>query len=304
MTLILTVSGRESIWMLGDRRLSSKGRAPKDDGRKLMLLDTTDGTAILGYAGLGATAFGTEPADWMAAVLRGRNLSLEHSLGVLAEAMKKQLPRHLIQMPRPGRPAHTVLVKALLNGEVKLYTIDLVFSPDRTQLFFRYTRHVANDVRQQTPRIGLGGSGAQYLLRDKRWIRPLLRLVSAYERGQIAPVTLSDFLSELNFNSHLGTEDESVGPKSIVVWRNRKEGRFKGGGGHQYYEGRNRTDVTGALPLITQGTDLNKIIEVIMPRTLAMFDTLRAGGEPEEFDKDEINAELAKLPNEPDEQLR
>ena len=50
--------------MLGDRRLSYQGRPPKEDGRKMMFLETTDGVAILGYAGLGATAKGTEPADW------------------------------------------------------------------------------------------------------------------------------------------------------------------------------------------------------------------------------------------------
>jgi hypothetical protein len=50
-----------------------------------MFLETTDDVAILGYAGLGATALGTKPADWMSAVLRGRNLPLEKSLEVLAE---------------------------------------------------------------------------------------------------------------------------------------------------------------------------------------------------------------------------
>jgi hypothetical protein len=57
-----------------------------------MFLETTDGVAILGYAGLGATAGGTEPADWMAAVLRCRNFPLEQSLGILADAMKAQMP--------------------------------------------------------------------------------------------------------------------------------------------------------------------------------------------------------------------
>lgn len=95
MTLVLTVNGRETIWLLADRRLTYKGRPAKEDGRKVMFLETTDGVAILGYAGLGATALGTEPADWISAVLRSRNLPLEQSLGKLAEAIKKQLPRHL-----------------------------------------------------------------------------------------------------------------------------------------------------------------------------------------------------------------
>ena len=109
VTLVVAVNGPESIWLLADRRLSYKNRPPKDDARKVMFLETTDGVAILGYAGLGATALGTEPSDWMSAVLRGRNLPLEQSLGVLAEAMKKQLPRHIVRMPVDGRPAHNVV---------------------------------------------------------------------------------------------------------------------------------------------------------------------------------------------------
>ena len=110
VTLILTVNGPETIWILADRRLSYKGRRPKDDARKVMFLVTTDGEAILGYAGLGATARGTEPADWMSAVLRGRNLPLEQSLGILANALKAQFPRHMGNVP-----AHIVVISAFVK---------------------------------------------------------------------------------------------------------------------------------------------------------------------------------------------
>jgi hypothetical protein len=44
VTLILTVTGPETIWLLADRRLSYKGRSPKDDGRTMEwpFLDTPD----------------------------------------------------------------------------------------------------------------------------------------------------------------------------------------------------------------------------------------------------------------------
>jgi hypothetical protein len=90
VTLIVTVNGPESNWLLADRRLSYWGRPPKDDARKIMFLETTDGVAILGYAGLGATVLGTEPADWMSAVLHGRNLPLEQSLGVITDAYSEK----------------------------------------------------------------------------------------------------------------------------------------------------------------------------------------------------------------------
>lgn len=163
MSLVLTVNGHEAIWLLADRRLSFKVRAPRDDARKVMFLETKDGVAILGYVGLGATALGTEPADWMSAVLRGRNLPLEQSLGFLAEAMKRQFPRHMVWMPGHGGPVHNVIVTAFLGNEVRFYTIDLAFAPDRKRYRFRYTRHVINKPTPATarpPRLGLGGTGA------------------------------------------------------------------------------------------------------------------------------------------------
>ena len=60
MTLVATINTPESIWLLADRRLTYKGRPPKDDAHKVMVLEATDGVALLGYAGLGATALGNE----------------------------------------------------------------------------------------------------------------------------------------------------------------------------------------------------------------------------------------------------
>lgn len=145
MTLVLTINGPDTIWMLTDRRISFAGRPPKDDGRKMMTLETKDGVAVLGYAGLGTTAGGTEPADWMSAVLRGRNLPLEQCLGELSSALQRQFPKHLAALPVQFGAAHSILVPAFLNDEPRLYSIDLAFAPDRQSYSFRYTRHVMGD---------------------------------------------------------------------------------------------------------------------------------------------------------------
>jgi len=181
------VNGPETIWLLADRRLSYERQKPKDDGRKVMFVDTTDGIAILGYAGLGATARGTEPADWMNAVLRGRNLPLEQSLAVLAEALKREFPRHMA-----GVPSHHVIIPAFLGNEPRLYTIDLVI--DGKIKCFRYTRHVVNQLPAppRTPRLGVTGSGALYLAKNKEWIRGLLRMVKAHDRGQVPLLAVAD----------------------------------------------------------------------------------------------------------------
>jgi hypothetical protein len=240
MTLVVTVNGPETIWLMADRRLSFKARAPRDDARKVMFLETTDGVAILGYAGLGATAAGTEPADWMSSVLRGRKLSLEHSLGVLADAMKRQLPKHMVRIPGHDGPAHNVLVTAFLGDEVRLYTIDMAFAPDRKSYRFRYTRHLVERPAfgaPRTRRLGIAGSGALYLTCDKKWMRKLLRVVTANDRGQISTNTVAAHLAGLNSEVHAGVPDGSVGPRCIVAWRHRKNGVHIGGGVHRFFTG-------------------------------------------------------------------
>lgn len=307
MTLALTVNGRESIWLLADRRLSFTARAPRDDARKVMFLETLDGVAILGYAGLGATAFGTEPADWMSAVLRGRNLPLEQSLNVLAESMKRQFPRHLVSMPGDGGPTHNVIVTAFLGNETRLYTIDLAFAQDRKSYHFRYTRHVvgkSNPATARTPRLGIGGTGALYLIRDKKWIRNLLRLVRAYDLRQVSSYTVADFLASLNDEVHLGVSDRSVGPRCIVAWRNRKEGVHKGGGGHLFYTGTTRDASSPILPTIANGMDVSALCRVLMPHTIKTLDAMRSGEQVKDLDQDELKAEVARLPDQPDEKLR
>lgn len=307
MTLVVTVNGPETIWLLADRRLTSRGRVLRDDARKVMFLETPDGVAILGYAGLGATAAGTEPADWMSSVLRGRKLPLERSLGVLADAMKRQLPRHMLRIPGQESPAHNVLVPAFLENDVRLYTIDMVYAPDRKSYRFRYTRHVVERPALKVPRtlrLGLAGSGALYLVRDKRWIRPLLRMVRAHDRGQVSANTLAARLASLNNEVHVGIRDGSVGPRCIVAWRHRKNGVHKGGGGHQFFTGNERDSSSPSLPTIANGMDVSGLVEVMMPRTMKMFEAMREGRPAPEWDKDEINAELARLPDKPDEDLR
>jgi len=267
-----------------------------------MLLKTLDGTAILGYAGLGATARGTEPTDWMNSVLRGRKRPLEHVLGDLAEAMQRQFPRHLARLPKDVHAAHNILIPAFVDGEVRMYTIDLVLSSDREAYSFRYTRHVVNPVPSRpyrAPRIGLAGSGAIALVRDKHWIRNLLRLVRACDAKKVPPIMVEDQLASINALAHRRTADGSVGPYCIVAWRHNK-----GGGGHQFYDGTTRTDDTGSLPTIANGMDVQAIAQTLMPHLMKQMNTLRSGAQGIELDIAKLNSELAKLPEQPDERLK
>jgi hypothetical protein len=305
MTLILTVNGPETIWMLADRRLSYPDRPPKDDGRKLMFLDTKDGGAILGYAGLGATAKGTEPADWMSAVLRGHNLPLERSLEVLATAFQKQLPKHLLRMSSTIEPSHSVYIPAILNGEVRFYIIDIALNPDRKTYKFRHTRYIVTDSQPpRTPRLAIGGSGAYYLNRDRTWIRDLLHLVRAYDEQKVTPTAIADYLASLNYKVHRELRDNTVGPRCIIAWRNKKSGVHKSGGEHRHYTGLTADKNSPMLPTISCGMDIKAVIETSMPHILAAMPQEQAPDSAPPLDGDALNADLARLPEHPDEELR
>jgi hypothetical protein len=114
MTLVIAVTSRDSIWLVADRRLSWPGGF-EDGAVKQTILETHDGgIALLGYAGLGKTHAGTQPSEWMAALLRGRNLPLDQTLEVLADAVRRELPRHI------GEGEHTILVPAFKGSQPRL----------------------------------------------------------------------------------------------------------------------------------------------------------------------------------------
>lgn len=141
MTLVLSVQSRDSLWLLADRRLSYPGaRKPVDDAIKIMHLDTNDGVGLLAYAGLGATPRGTQPSDWMSAVLRGRaNLTFEEALAVLSAAANRELPGQLQRMPRGE---HHIMVPAFVHPVgARLYSISNAVDRSTRQHWYRYSSH-------------------------------------------------------------------------------------------------------------------------------------------------------------------
>jgi hypothetical protein len=225
VTLVLSVHSRDSLWVVVDRRLSYGGhRPPIDDAIKVMDLETSDGRGLLAYAGLGATSQGTQPSEWMSAVLRGRGgLTFEKALGILADVATKELPKHLASMPGG---THFIIVPAFVRGVgPRLYSIDNAVHPRTRQHWYRYTRHVG-PAEQESPsaRIALGGTGGYYLLQKvKLWHRGLLSLVNAHDHGKVPDHLIADQLAKLNYEAHHEVRDGTVGPRCIVVWRRRPD---------------------------------------------------------------------------------
>jgi hypothetical protein len=152
--------------------------------------------------------------------------------------------------------------------------------------------------------MGAAGTGALYLARDRKWMRPLLRVVRASDRGHVSPYVVADHLARLNYEVHRHIPDKSVGPSCIVAWRHRKGGVHKGGGASQFYIGAARDARSSGLPIIGCGQDLRALFDFLTPRVMKQFEAMRTGQPPLELDTDEMNAELARLPDKPDEDLR
>ncbi|MDP5217868.1 hypothetical protein Q5Y75_11620 [Ruegeria sp. 2205SS24-7] len=314
MTLILSVQTRGSIWLVADRRLSGAIPRPIDDAIKLTVVQTTDGLALLGYAGLGATALGSNPSQWVSNVLRGRNCPLEEMLGIVADAMKREFPPHLTTLADVRQRQHNFLVPAFVGNEYRVYTIELVATPNGW--WHRYTRHVRGGAlapSQITVPIVVLGSGERSLVNYTGWERPLVSLVNAYNRNKVSALSVSNRLAELCYHAHQNTLDGSVGPRSIVVWRNSMTGSHTGGGGQNFYTGLKKDEDDAILPCILKGMDLAMCIKVILsemsPEKQRLLDAFATGQRPappklvtEEIEK--INDRLAKLPNTPNEKLR
>jgi hypothetical protein len=247
---------------------------------------------LLGYAGLGATGIGMEPSDWMARVLRGRNLPLEQSLGVLTDAVNLRLPEHLDRLHPTLGSSHHILVPAIHNGEPKLFTIELVRIRGSNGYAFRYTRQVAREVPggYTTPRFAVGGLGAPHLLRDKRWARDLLRLIKAHDAGRIKPQTVASAFARLNHR--VSKIERTVGKRCIVVWR-----LPNGGGAHECFDGDDREPNFPLLPTIANGMEVSVLIAAVMPHMMPRI------GEVRKVDEAAVFAVLAKLPVTPDDRL-
>jgi len=308
MTLVFSVHSRDSLWVVVDRRLSYGGRRPPiDDAVKIMDLQTTDGHGVLAYAGLGATSKGTQPSEWMSAVLRGRGgMTFEQTLGVLAGAATRELRKHLASVPGGG---HFIIIPAFVRGlGSRLYSIDNVVDRKTGQHRYRYTSHQRTaEPGSPSIRLAAAGTGGEYIIRNKdgAWQRALLSLVNEHDHGKISDHLIADQLARLNYEAHQAVRDGSVGPRSIVVWRRRPDARRgKPGAAHQFYTGVNRDQDSAPIPTIGNGMDVQAIVGILMQQLQPRMADRGFTSGPFDFETDEVNRLLAGIPSDPDERLR
>ncbi len=107
----------------------------------------------------------------------------------------------------------------------------------------------------------------------------------------------------LDYEAHQKIRDGTVGPRSIVVWRARRNTGIPGGA-HQFYTGTERDKDSPGIPTIANGMDVQAIGGMLMTMMQERIAAGAFGSQSLGFDEDEMKRRLAKLPSEPDENLR
>ncbi|HJR54762.1 MAG TPA: hypothetical protein VJ982_13740, partial [Gemmatimonadota bacterium] len=98
--------------------------------------------------------------------------------------------------------------------------------------------------------------------------------------------------------------DQSVSPTCLVVWRPAGPPR---NGGHQLYSGLSREENAPVFPTISRGLDVRALVEAMMPymqrQMMKNLERMERGESMLDLDMEQVNAELAELPEKPDEHL-
>lgn len=297
MTLVVALMGRESLWLMADRRLSIKNVPDGDDALKIMRLERNDDVALLGYAGLGRTPNKTQPSEWMNATLRGRNEPLERSLEILGAAINAQIPKYLWGIKHLGRQAHVVLAPAFVGGKPTLYTIELDLNQDTKEHRVRLHRHESGTLPRRHARVGLAGSGAPHLIGQRSRFKGLLRLVGKHEKKRVSAHTVAKELARLNFE--VSKKEPSVGSSCIVVWSYRRNGPLKLSPAHESFSGLARANDHFFMPTNSDGVDVSGLVRAIAPIHMARL----LGQEDSSIHDHEMLEALRRLPSEPDDKL-
>lgn len=302
MTLALTVIGRETIWVVVDRRLSYQDGTFRDNASKVMALHADDGAGFLIYAGLGATARGTEPSAWMSATLRGQGWLFENALGRIAEAANAQLPSHLKDLPG-GR--HVVLAPMFYNdGRARMFGIENLVNATGQHASAFVTVNRTADPTSPTARIATVGSGAFTLVRNSHFSnvqRSLHSLIKNNDEGKVSDSTVAARLAKLCFQVHQRTTDGTVGPRSIVAWHRRPGSKLPGGGA-AFYDGLDLEDnFRNSFPMLMAGLDVQAMSSVMFEDA---WGRIERGLDPLVLNNLDLQRKLSEISHDPDDRLR
>jgi hypothetical protein len=271
MTFALVALGQKSIWAVADRMLTFEGNTRRD-AIKLAEFQADDGVAVIAYAGLGETAGGTQPSQWITNVLRGyKPITVEQGLALLAKATFENLAPRLNDLPQHAGKSHVFLIAAHIDKKPHLFTIEVEVDGAGVITHARHTRWV--NARGVPHRIAVAGSGAACAMRERRLLRHVLTAIQAAEKGKARHHEVSELFAMVN--RRVAANVSSVSTECIVLWRIIDEG----GGAHRWFP-----EPDGELefiPTVGGGMPVHEIVSAILPTMQQHLENVSRGQEGE-----------------------
>lgn len=185
----------------------------------------------------------------------------------------------------------------------RFYSIENVYDRSTRSLQYQFANYEQTALPSSpAARFGMAGTGDLYLAGKKdSWRRDLRSLLKAHDRGKVSADAVADRLAALSFEAPQNVSD-TVGPRSIVVWRPRPDRRRAcEGGAHRSYTGTARDVDIASIPSIMTGRDMTAISHALKNYVR----TLPSGGlSLGDAEAQEMLRLIARLPTHPDEKLQ
>lgn len=124
-----------------------------------------------------------------------------------------------------------------------------------------------------------------------------MRLLKAHDRGVLSPHVVAEQLARFNLRVARADKTRTVSERCIVVWRPRD-----GGGGQCWFNG-TQLDQESSFPVMSRGLDVVELVNIYSKHALPRFIAKLRQQQPPEIDRAAINADLAKMPDMPDDSL-
>lgn len=227
------------------------GAIASTDARKIVGIDSTDGLALVSYAGLGMIS-GLDPSDWVTSVCQGVQTDLRGYMMCLAEAMKEVDP-----VERSAAPGHLFVAAGVVDGQPVLYSL---VAGSAGRLSLRYferpnTFMIAGAGRASLQNTDDKLTDEAHELRD--WIRKV-------ETEDAHPREVTDRLAK--WDAATSRETENAGSRAIVAYRLVGDGEVAPG--RCFYDGATLEPPDSKIPQMTRGVDVNQIFDLMKKQAM------------------------------------
>ena len=292
MTFAVVIATPTTIWACADRQL---GKESRPTGVKIAIVQASDGTALLTYAGIGRIGT-TEVSQWVGRTLTGLDWPLDRLLKQIADAA----PKRLLPVAAIYKQNHAFIASAFHQGSHRIYTID----------------KDALAAPSYLPRRGIiwesAGTGRNILEKHYEDRRVAIsRLIRLCDLGIVSTLFIAKQLAELNLavSRKARTTDGISAECTVVCYALRgKDARF----GHWAFDDKGFMQVQkmGLVPQVQRGQLTNEVGEALWGQLIEKIqaspadDCLKVWKECIAELNANLQARLSKVTNKPDDSFK